>query len=353
MIAIPGGRLERALRDKARRFLKSQRGLRKPELRDIFSRAAYIFPGDLRVENYPRRPVVAFNPGAILRGDRLWMFPRLVFDYYNYTSSIGFIEAGISDVVEGALEKPLGTRVILWPKYLWEFKGCEDARVHREGDRYLLLYTGYGYMVKGDALSTSIVQGLAVFDSEFKETGRGYFTIAGDEERFLPRAAKDSVIITVRRGEAVMLSRPTMGDVDICWRSRADLGEPCFLGETMEPVLANEEWEFKVGWSTNAVKLSSNEYLVGWHGVLREDYSYRNGIAVVDEEGDLLAISNYLLAPKGIVEEYGDRPLVVFGNGLVRYRELLVWVGGISDYAMAIFTAELEKVMETLKWIRG
>jgi predicted GH43/DUF377 family glycosyl hydrolase len=85
---------------------------------------------------------------------------------------------------------------------------------------------------------------------------------------------------------------------------------------------------------------------------LGEDLSYRNGVAIVDAEGNMLVLSNYVLMPRGVVEEYGDRPLVIFGNGLVRYRELVVWVGGVSDYAVGIFATSLDKLLETLRWIQ-
>lgn len=52
------------------------------------------------------------------------------------------------------------------------------------------------------------------------------------------------------------------------------------------------------------------------------------------------------------MEEYGDRPLVIFGNGLVRYRELVIWIGGVSDYAIGIFATPLDKLLEKLKWIQ-
>ena len=107
----------------------------------------------------------------------------------------------------------------------------------------------------------------------------------------------------------------------------------------------------KIGWSTNVMKLSSNEYLVGWHGIFGEDLSYRNGLAIIDGEGNLLALSNYLLAPEGLEEEYGDRPLVIFGDALVKHKECLLWIGGVSDYAIGIYLTENKKVFEKLKWI--
>lgn len=177
--------------------------------------------------------------------------------------------------------------------------------------------------------------GLAQLDRSFNVTSRGHFKIADKGETVVKM--KDSLFLRVSGNRAVMACRPSLGETEICWIGDADIDSLLLHASTMRPVLANEEWEFKVGWSTNAVKLSSNEYLVGRHGVLREDYSYREGLALLDADGELLAISSYVLSPRGILEEYGDRPLVVFGNGLVGYKDLLIWIGGVSDYAIGFF----------------
>ena len=76
----------------------------------------------------------------------------------------------------------------------------------------------------------------------------------------------------------------------------------------MALVLVPEEWESRVGWSTNALPLEEGEYLVGWHGISDGDQTYRNGLALVNEEGYVQAISGYLLAPNGLNESYCDRP---------------------------------------------
>ena len=348
--------LEEELKNRAIEALPRMRGIRSPETREVFERISYVFSHDLKVVNYPRRPYVAFNPGALLMGNELWVFPRLVFDYYGYTSSIGFFKLDVENLLSGGLEKPIETRVVLWPKKLWELKGCEDARPWIEGERLLLLYTGFGFMpgeLPGErGLKLMWVQGLARLDMDFKVLSRGFFKIV-DEGRELVARMKDSAFLKVLGDEAVMLCRPSLGGVEVCWCGTADMGELVLHAGTMKPVLVHEKWEFKVGWSTNVVKLSSNEYLVGWHGVLAQDYSYKEGLAILSEEGELLAISNYLLSPHGIVEEYGDRPLVIFGNGLVKYRDSLIWVGGVSDYGIGFFKTDLEKVLENLKWIKG
>ena len=322
---------------------------RKPIVEHIFTRKVLLTPRDIKITNYNRNLLACFNPGATLENDHLYVFPRTIFDYYNYVSSISFFKIEVEKVVNGSLEKPVSARVILWPRNVWEFNGCEDARVYKSESKYLVLYTGYGFIedVKKP------VQGFTVLDENLKAGRRGFFTISIDGEKFIPRAMKDSALIEVEGSRAWMLTRPTIRDVDVCWRGLADLSALTLDGETLEPVLFPEGWELKVGWSTNVVKLSSNEYLVGWHGVLWEDYSYRNGLALVDGQGNLLAVSDYLLAPKGINEEYGDRALVIFGDGLVRYKEYLVWIGGVSDYAIGIFAVELEKALEKVRWLTG
>lgn len=348
--------VEERLLEKALDYLKNYRGIRKNETDDIFKRKALIVSEqDILMRNYSRkRPKLAFNPGALLQGKILHVFPRLIFDYYTYTSSIGRFSIDVESLINNDLDLPVEADIVIWPKLLWEFRGCEDPRVFKHGENMLMLYTGYGYFLEKDALATSIVQAFAEFDNNFSIISRKYFKIKSmDEGYFIPKSNKDSAFLKVNGEEAVILTRPLIGSVEIGWRADADLNEAVIRERTMEPSLPFENWEFKVGWSTNAVRLSSNEVLVGWHGIIKEDYSYRNGLAILDNDGRLLAVSNYLLAPKGVNEEYGDRPHVIFGNGLVSYKENLIWVGGVSDYAIGFFATELERAVGKLKWISG
>jgi predicted GH43/DUF377 family glycosyl hydrolase len=346
---------ERLLR-KALDHLEKHRGMRRNETDDIFERKALIVSEqDILMRNYPRKhPKLAFNPGALLQGEVLHVFPRLIFDYYTYTSSIGRFSINVESLINGGLSLPVETDIVMWPKLLWEFRGCEDPRVFKQDGKMLMLYTGYGYFLEKDTLNTSIVQAFAEFDNGFSITSRKYFKIKSmNEDYFFPKSNKDSAFLKVNGEEAVILTRPLIGSVEVGWRADANLNEAVMYEKTMEPSLPFENWEFKVGWSTNAIRLSSNEFLVGWHGIVKEDYSYRNGLAILDNDGRLLAVSNYLLAPKGVSEEYGDRPHVIFGNGLVSYKESLIWVGGVSDYAIGFFVTELERALGKLKWVSG
>jgi len=345
--------VEENLYEKQLKALKELRGMRKPKTRNVFKRLIYLGPEDFVVEGYKKsRPLVAFNPAAYLEGKDLLIFPRFIFDYYKYVSSVGLICLDIEELLGGDVATPIKSRVLLWPVKLWEFLGCEDPRVFRAYGSYYMFYTGKGYFLEGREYIRMDVLGLAEYDDEWRLKRRGYFTIASGEEKFTPKSNKDSAFIKTRGSKFTLLTRPEIKGRRICWRGVADIKEMEIEAESLEPVLVFEDWELKVGWSTNVVPLSSNEYLVGWHGVVLEDSSYRDGLAVVDGEGRLLAISDYLIEPRGLIEEYGDRPLVVFGDGLISYKEYLLWIGGISDYAIAIFITELDKVLEELRWIR-
>ena len=344
--------LEKKLYEKAVKEIKKLRGLRKRKVEDIFDRILYLGPEDFRVVNYKRStPVAVFNPGVILRENKCLIFPRIIFDYYKYVSSIGFTEIDIEKILNNELNLPLDLKILAWPKELWEFLGCEDPRATYNNGKIYLLYTGKGYYLKNEKYNRRDVLALLEYTNSLKLLRKGYFRITNGLETFLPKSNKDSTFIEIRGENARLLTRPEIRNLLICWRASASISDLTIDFKSLDPVLVSEKWELKVGWSTNTVKISSNEYIVGWHGVSIDDYGYRNGLALVNEEGELLAVTNYLLEPRNLVEEYGDRILVIFGNGLLKHKDLLIWIGGISDYAIGFFVAEFDKVMEKMKWV--
>lgn len=329
--------------------------LRTPKENDLFERVFYISPQDLLVVNYLRKqPLAAFNPGALLLGRRLLVFPRLVFDYYCYVSSIGVFELNIDSIInnENVIEGPHKVRIILYPTEPWEFLGgCEDPRIYLNGDKMYVLYTGVNS--KRNRL-IKVHQGVAILDYNFNVLNKNFLKIKIGDELYEPTYWKDSAIVKIRNDSALILTRPEIDGFAVCWKAYVNLNDLTTNIDSLEPILLPERWESRIGWSTNVVKISSNEYLIGWHGVSKNDYTYRNGLAIIDDEGNLLAITDYILSPKkdSIIESYGDRPRVIFGCGLVLYKEFVVWIGGISDYAIGVFKTELDKVMEHMKWVR-
>ena len=327
-------------------------GKREPLVEKTFQRVLIIYPRSLRVINYGReKPLSAFNPGAMLQGRKLYVFPRLVFDYYWYVSSIGVFELDVEDALRGYSPADIPTRIILYPTQKEDLRGCEDPRIQEIDSRLYILYTAVEPGVQG----VNARQAVAVLeDGRARKLGRFKLSYRGD---LYNTFWKDSAVLASTGAEPVLLLRPTIplaegANLEIGWSAPFNLESLAADAELMEPSLVHEAFEVKVGWSTNALKISSNEFLVGWHGVGR-DLIYRNGLALLDDQGELLAISNYLLEPSAaaLEEFYGDRPGVVFGCGLVRYGDFVLWVGGLSDYAIGVWSAEMDEIMERLKHV--
>ncbi len=348
------------------RFVSNMRGVRKPVTENIFRRIMYIPPESLRVVNYIRKkPHASFNPGALIKGSRLLIFPRLVFDYYAYVSSIGVFELELSRLEANnekplILEGPIDVRIILYPTEYWEMKkGCEDPRVIERDNHYRILYTGVSPHPEDplDPHKAWSYQGYALLDQNYRVLAKSRLIIKEKyNDKHVSYQLKDSAFLRFDKNDEVqMLIRPTVElggiKIEVIWSAKANLASGTIYMETLKPTISLEPWELKVGTSTNAVKIGSDEYIVGWHGVLKHDLFYREGLAVVNGEGELLGITNYVLEPRDLIEIYGDRPGVVFGNGLVLHKDRLYWIGGISDYAIGIFETTLQEVFEKIIWI--
>lgn len=339
--------IEEILKDKFRNFLKKNRHLRRDRYVNVFEKRYILSPEDFVVTNYPRKPIAVFNPGALLFDKDVYIFPRLIFDYYNYTSSIGMFKTSIEDILEGNFKKPIETEIIIWPREIWEFLGCEDPRIFASNKDIIILYTGKGYidhnMIHRDVLA------IYMTDEKWHMKRKGFFKIVHENEKYIPKSNKDSAFIDLKGNEGVILTRPHIEDVLIGWKSKVNLEEFTMPLESLEPIFPFEEWETKMGWSTNTIKISEGEYLVGWHAVVKKDLSYRNGFAIIDKNGKLLGTTDYVLMPEGLTEEYGDRALVIFGDGLLMYKDLIIWIGGVGDYAIGVFIAEKDKIMQNMR----
>ena len=339
-------KIEKLLKEKAKNFISSRKKIRKDKVVNVFKRRYLIPPRMIDVVNYPRKPVAVFNPGALLKDGKVYIFPRLVFDYYKYVSSIGAFEIDVEDLLLGKIKEPIDVKIILWPQYLWEFLGCEDPRVTINGEEVYMLYTGKGNSDVEEKKRDVI--GFAKFDGKFNLIFKKHLKIGNETKSFYPKSVKDSAFVKIEDNEAVILTRIHLDNYLLGWSGKCDIDNSTIIPESLMPVLAPEDWETKIGWSTNVVKISDGEYLVGWHSVLKRDLSYRNGFAIVDDRGELLSISDYMLVPTGLQEEYGDRALVIFGDGLIRYEDLLIWIGGVGDYAIGVFIANFNDVIQNM-----
>ncbi|PLV59478.1 glycosidase [Thermotoga sp. KOL6] len=326
-----------------KKYLSRKRSIRKNETIDIFERITYFFPKDFVVVNYPRQPVAVFNPGAVLVGKALHIFPRVIFDYYKYVSSIGHFVVDIDELMNGDVKRPIEMEIIFWPRDVQEFLGCEDPRVFFRNSRFEILYTAKGYRSwaqEGKPHTDFLAH--AILDEELNLLEKRYISVKSTSEIFFPPSMKDSSFVS----DNVILTRMTIDDSKVCWRGRIE-GNSIDL-YSLEAVFFPEDWETKVGWSTNVVE-TKRGYLIGWHAVLKENLTYKNGLALVDRNGRLLGTTDYILSPKGVIEEYGDRINVIFGCGLVKYEDKIIWIGGVSDWTIGVFATSERTVMNLMK----
>lgn len=341
--------LVQELVEKARAYASAHSLERSPHTEDFFQRRLYLSPEDIEVTNYlRRRPMAAFNPGAVLRDGVVHLFPRLVFEYYSYASAIGYAAVPVDELLQGRLPRPLPVQIVLYPTEAWEAsRGCEDARAHAIGEGFALFYTGVGKL--GEAALTDHKDvffpalALAELGRDLRLRRKGIVRLGREGEGLL-LPTKNATFL---EGDAFLLRPSLPGLPDTGWRGRLDReGLRAFA---LEPVLPPEPFEFKVGWSTNAVRLEDGTYLVAYHGILRADFSYRHGFVRLSGSGELLAYTSYLLAPRGLNESYGDRPLTLYGNGLFLHGEELVFVAGVGDYGIGVMTAPLEEVLKRMQ----
>jgi len=325
---------------------KSLQNVRRGKtIKGVFERLGYLTADNFMIVNYPRKPLVAFNPSAVKKDKDLYLFPRFVFDYYDYVSSIGLSKLSVEELEKLCCTK-LSAKLVIYPTSIHEIKrGAEDPRAHEYREGFLVFYTAVG-LRDGDLWPK---QGVAVLDEQGNVKEKGVLRL----DDFFPPSWKNTTMVEDRGKSMTILTRPLIEGHEVIWRAELERNEWIVSSDTMDVVLVPEKFEMKVGVSTTPVKLGSDEYLVGWHAIMKEDLSYRNGLAVVNREGELLGITEYLLYPETVEELYGDRPMVIYGCGLVHQGEYLYWIGGVADYGIGVYRTTIDKVMEHMKWLRG
>ena len=118
------------------------------------------------------------------------------------------------------------------------------------------------------------------------------------------------------------------------------------------PELIPTDNEAKTG-SNCVTKLSSNEYLLIFHSVDKVFGCYYTYAAILSSDGDLLAVTPQpILSPK-IHDYFGARPGTIFVCGAQIINEKLVLSAGKDDEIVLILEADIDEVIERMKFIKG
>lgn len=304
----------------------------------IFEEICTLQPENFHITNYYRKPISAFNPGAYVNDEgKLVIMPRLIFDSHFYVSSIGLCEPiSFHELIDFDNEnRNIETNLIKYPETHREIDGIEDPRVTEDGKKVLTV----GLNLQGSYHTTQTA--LMEFDGKKLSNAKPF-----SFNDSIWNTGRDAVLVN----DNVLLFRPESS-------SNRFLSHRAFYEETNDRIeISNEDLEVvlktipgerKRGFSTNVVQLSSNEFLVGYHGALIEKYEYREGFMIINDEGIPIAITDYILKTEGILQ-YGNRPYTLFGDGLILRNNRLWCVYGFGDFGIVILSTDIEDVLDKM-----
>lgn len=312
----------------------------------IFERMCLLNRRNFTITNYLRAPIAAYNPAVIIRNDDLYLFPRLIFDYDFHASSIGMCEPISLSCIDDDLENlKLDTKIIQFPQTKINLRGCEDPRGWNNRLQWVDLES------LGTSENSEVRTHHSIGEIDFKEKeiiNKKTFEFV---KEWSPKieSGRDFAILN----DKIMLCRPECSSLDCYSTTWYEDNEGAYLNyHDLKVIIKTNSNEIKTGWSTNVVKISKNIYIVGWHTVRKDNLVYYNGLAILNEEGELQGLSKSLLYAEGIDEIYGDRPNVIFGDGLFIHNNFLYWIGGCSDYCIGFFRCPLDMAMNEINYIK-
>ncbi len=331
--------------------------LRTYESRDIARRLGTITPERLFLNGFPvRNPVAAFNPGMLVDGGYVALYPRIIVGYYKYVSAVVEARISLGDVLDGSVSlNSYSSTLALTPSTKYDLWGVEDPRAYRLGDRHYITYTGrtLGYFNAGGTDRTLPITAIRL------EGGWVKLVVHKPPEWLEGRVSNDkNAFIVDRDGGLLLFHRPQLLDGSrMLLASEIQLPPAGSLAEVrpgrswivMEPA----GFEVKIGWGPPPVRVRGRDYLFLLHGVGRELQAYRVFASLIElspGEGPVVkAVSRrYLMEPRESYELYGDRPYTVFPCGLELTRWGLLVSYGAADYVVGFALLDLDEVLGEL-----
>lgn len=313
-----------------------------------------------------------FNPGALYDEGRFYLYERSAGGLRPFYCSVGMLASD-----DGVHFEVVGSEPVFTPAMAGSVHGSvQDPRVVRIGSNYYMTYayrpytwsispTGVGVPeawetkfpgFDGDSRKNQTRSGIAVSSDRVTWRHLSWATPEGLDDR-------DVLLFPELIGGRYAVLRRPRGIVT------PDVGTGCDgirlswsddLMSWSEPELVmnpRERWEGnRIGGSTPPIRTDAG-WLVFYHGVEDIDPSvkrvcYRMGAVMLDEHNPLRVIARTrqpLFEPREYYERFGLLiPNVVFPTGAVVKEGLLYLYYGVCDTAIALATARLDDVVETV-----
>ncbi|MEB3851827.1 MAG: glycosidase [Desulfurococcales archaeon] len=339
-------------------------GLRVYEVRDEARRLGTITADRLFLNGFPaRNPVAVFNPGMMLEGGEVLLYPRIIVGYYKYVSAIVEARIPLDDVLSGYVTmNSYSASLAVTPSTPFDLWGAEDPRVYQLGGVQAMTYTGRTlyYFEPGDGDRTLPVTAVR----------RGPRWVKAVVHRPPPGLAgrvsndKNAFLLTV--GERLYLfHRPQLADgrylLLVSELPEEAWGALSSTPSTPVEVAARRAWvtleaagfEEKIAWGAPPIHLGGGRFLLIMHGVGRAMQAYRVFAAEVElhpSEGPIVraVTPRYIMEPREPYEVYGDRPYTVFPCGAALVGGEVLASYGAADYMAAFASIPLDSILSEL-----
>ncbi len=346
--------IERRLEAKfyeARRRIRIERKLSD---RNLFDIRAYILPWNVDYHSPAGIPVkikLVMNSAIFHKGNgRMGIFLRLaspgafMLGCRLSRTFIGYTELNYEEL-KG--EVKVKAKPVLYPMVSSEC--IEDPRVDPDNPRELYHVRGYYMFYRVHGMDTAVLMFRAKLDEDMKPYELEPIHFIDGDETVIIRDFRDSFPLSPK----TMVLRPWLTSIDTGTVYVGPREEATVDFNALEPVpeLLPMGDEKKTGGNAS-VKISSNEYLLIFHTV--EIYGmYPQYAALFDENGELLGVTpEPIISPLPQVY-HGARPETIFVCGATLYDDKLVVSAGKDDEILLILEAPLQKILDSMKWLRG
>lgn len=325
---------------------------RRFETKDIVKRIKAIAGHDIVLKNYPIKvPRVAFNPSIHLFGEKLRVYARIIIGYYTYTSAIAEFDISLEELYENT-QKKYEAELTVYPTTRYDLWGVEDPRVYEIDGKLYMTYTGRTVFYFNPEVKTERTLPVTARYENGKWKKIAVFRMP-DEIRSFVTSDKNAFMV---KSEKLMLFHRLHMLNDKFYLAVCNVPESVLNSEELQEIEIGENitlmeaapFESKIGWATPPVKVN-DEYLVLIHGVDRELSAYRVFAVLMNKEGFFTAVTPfYILEPREIYEQYGDRPFVVFPCGIQRIGDRLIISYGGADSFVVLGEIKLDDLMNIL-----
>ena len=284
------------------------------------------------------------NPAAICEDGKIFIIYRAMGEENTSVLGLAISDDGVH--ITERLPEPIYT-----PREPFEiglknrFSGCEDPRIVRVDDKFVMTYTAY------DGVNPTRVALTSIAVSDFLARKWNW-----DAPKLISPPGvddKNACVIPERiDGRLAILHRfsPNIW-IDFVDDVKFEKKDKWLEGEIlMEP--RRNMWDSeKIGIGPPPISVNDNWLLI-YHAISKFDKQYRLGAALLDFDSDKKVVSRLpypILEPTTRYENSGFRPGTVFACGaVVREDELFIYYGGADQY-VCVASVSLTKILSDLK----